>query len=154
MNISSVWFINFYVRVLSCVFHKTISPTMLIIFFFFSSHLMCPGQNWMSTVFISKSTLYSLLMYFQCIEWSRHNVYSLTLSHMYTTNMQQTTSNVFCQNIENLFNWMDNLWRKVENIVTKGEIVRFVQFLLLSLCFQKAVRCRGVRKRLLYEGKG
>ena len=32
---------------------------------------------------------------------------------------------------------MDNLWRKVENIVAKGEIARFVQFLLLSLCFQK-----------------
>ena len=26
---------------------------------------------------------------------------------------------------------MDNLWQKVENIVTKGEIARFVQFLLL-----------------------
>ena len=33
----------------------------------------------------------------------------------------------------------------------KGEIARFVQFLLLSLCFQKAVCCRGVRKLL---GKG
>ena len=30
----------------------------------------------------------------------------------------------------------------------KGEIARFEQFLLLSLCFQKAVCCRGVRKRL------
>ena len=28
---------------------------------------------------------------------------------------------------------MYNLWRKVENIVAKGEIARFVQFLLLSL---------------------
>ena len=44
---------------------------------------------------------------------------------------------------------MDNLGLKVtvENIVTKGEIARFVQFLLLSLCFQKAVCCRGIRKR-------
>ena len=48
---------------------------------------------------------------------------------------------------------MDYLWLKVENIVAKGEIARFVQFLLLSLCFQIAVCCRGVRKRL-YEGKG
>ena len=47
---------------------------------------------------------------------------------------------------------MDNLRLKVENIVAKGEIARFEQFLLLSLCFQKAVCCRGVRKRL-YEGK-
>ena len=32
---------------------------------------------------------------------------------------------------------MDNLWQKVKNIVAKGEIARFEQFLLLSLCFQK-----------------
>ena len=38
-------------------------------------------------------------------------------------------------------------------MVAKAEIARFVQFLLLSLCFQKAFCCRGVRKRL-YEGKG
>ena len=31
--------------------------------------------------------------------------------------------NIFCQKIENLYNWMDNLiWLKVENIVAKGEI--------------------------------
>ena len=48
---------------------------------------------------------------------------------------------------------MDDLWLKLENIVAKGEIARFEKFLLLSLCFQKAVCCRGVRKRL-YEGKG
>ena len=55
--------------------------------------------------------------------------------------------------IENLYNWMDNLWLKVENIVAKGEIARFEQFILLSLCFQKAVCCRGIKKRL-YEGNG
>ena len=33
---------------------------------------------------------------------------------------------------------MDNLRLKVENIVAKGEIACFEQFLLLSLCFQKA----------------
>ena len=48
---------------------------------------------------------------------------------------------------------MDNLGLKVENIVAKGEIARFEQFLLLSLCFQKAVCCIGVTKPL-YEGKG
>ena len=42
---------------------------------------------------------------------------------------------------------------KMENIVAKGEIARSEQFLLLSLCFQKAVCCRGIRKHL-YEGKG
>ena len=61
--------------------------------------------------------------------------------------------NIFCQKIENLYNWMDNLWLKLENIVAKGEIARFEQFLLMSLCFQKAVCCRDVRK-CLYEGKG
>ena len=34
----------------------------------------------------------------------------------------------------------------------KGEIARFEQFLLLSLCFQKACCCRGVRKHL-YGGE-
>ena len=34
----------------------------------------------------------------------------------------------------------------------EGEIDQFEQFLLLSLCFQKAACCIGVRKRQ-YEGK-
>ena len=71
----------------------------------------------------------------------------------HTTILQQTTLNIFCQKIENLYNWMDKLWLKVENIVAKGEIARFEQFLLLSLCFQKAVCCKGVKKHL-YEEKG
>ena len=71
----------------------------------------------------------------------------------HTAILQQTTLSVFCQNIENLHNWKDNLWQKAENIVAKVEIACFVQFLLLSLCFQKAVCCRGVRK-YLYEEKG
>ena len=41
----------------------------------------------------------------------------------------------------------------MKNIVAKGEIARFEQFLLFSLCFSKAVCCRVVRTRL-YEGKG
>ena len=32
---------------------------------------------------------------------------------------------------------MDNLSLKVENVVAKGEIARFEQFLLLSLCLKK-----------------
>ena len=43
----------------------------------------------------------------------------------HTKNLQQRTLNIFCQIMENLYNWMDNLWLKVENIVTKGEIARF-----------------------------
>ena len=68
----------------------------------------------------------------------------------HTTILQQTTLNIFCQQIENLSNWMDNLWQKVENIVAKGEIAHFVQFILLSLCFQNAVCCSGIRKRLYF----
>ena len=72
----------------------------------------------------------------------------------HTTILKQIALNIICQKIENLYNWMDNkLWLKVENIFSKGEIARYEQFLLLSLCFQKAVCCRGVRKRP-YKGKG
>ena len=39
----------------------------------------------------------------------------------HTTILQQTTLNIFCKKIENLYNWMDNL--KVENIVAKEEVV-------------------------------
>ena len=31
----------------------------------------------------------------------------------HTTILQQTTLNIFCKTIENLYNWMDNLWLKV-----------------------------------------
>ena len=48
-----------------------------------------------------------------------------------TTILQQTTLNKFYQKIENLYNWMDNLWHKAENIVSKGEIACFEQFLLV-----------------------
>ena len=63
----------------------------------------------------------------------------------HTTILQQMTLNIFCPKMENLYNWIDNLWLKVENIVTKEENARFEQFLLLSLCFQKSVRLWGER---------
>ena len=50
---------------------------------------------------------------------------------LHTTNLQQTTLNIFCQKIENLL--MDNQRLKVENILSKGEIACFKQFLLLTL---------------------
>ena len=58
------------------------------------------------------------------------------------TTYDNSAANIFCQKNENLYNWMDNLWHKVENIVAKGEIARFEQFLLLSLCFQKVEEIR------------
>ena len=61
--------------------------------------------------------------------WCRHFSYlspdNLTL-FPHATNLQQTTLNIFCQKIENLYNWMDNLWLKVENIVSKREISCFM----------------------------
>ena len=39
--------------------------------------------------------------------------------------------------MENLYNWMDNLWQKVENIVAKGEIARFEQFFFCHYVFKK-----------------
>ena len=71
----------------------------------------------------------------------------------HTTILQQTTLNVFCQKIENLHNWIDNRWQKVENIVAKGEIACFLQFLLLSLCFIKS-RLLQRRQKVSIWGKG
>ena len=71
----------------------------------------------------------------------------------HTTILQQTTLNIFCQIMENLYNWTDNLWLKVENIVTIGEIARLVQFLLLSLCFQKSRLLQRHQKASIW-GKG
>ena len=54
----------------------------------------------------------------------------------HTTILQQTTLNIVCQIIENLYNWMDNLWLKVENIVAKEEIV-FSNFFFCHYVFKK-----------------
>ena len=70
----------------------------------------------------------------------------------HTTILQQTTLNIFCQNIENLYNWMDNPWLKVEYIVAKGEIARFEQFLLLSLFSNSRLLQR--RQKASIWGKG
>ena len=66
----------------------------------------------------------------------------------HTTILQHMTLNIFCQKIENLYNWMDNQRLKVENIVAKGEITRFEQFLLLSLCLLQR------RQKACIWGKG
>ena len=63
--------------------------------------------------------------------WERFNPFP------HTTILQQTTLNIFCQKIENLFNWMDNLWLKAENIVAKGEIERFVTMFSKSCLLQR-----------------
>ena len=63
----------------------------------------------------------------------------------HTTILKQTTLNIFCQKIENLYNWMHNLWL-VENIVAKGEIAYFEQFLLLSPCLYKSCLLQRCQK--------
>ena len=67
-----------------------------------------------------------------CCMWEEVNPF------LHTTILQQTTWNIFCPKIENLYNWMDNWWLKVGNIVAKGEIARFEQFLLLVTMFSKS----------------
>ena len=71
----------------------------------------------------------------------------------HTTILHQTTLNIFWQKIENLYNWMDNLWLKGENIVAKGEIARFEQFLLLSLMLSKSHLLQRRQKASIW-GKG
>ena len=92
-------------------------------------------------------------VYYLVCDCSKVNKSAFDFHHNQQLQDNSAADDVFCQKIENLYNWMDNLWIQVENIVAKGEIARFEQFLLLILCFQKAVCCRGVRKSL-YEGKG
>ena len=71
----------------------------------------------------------------------------------HTTIMQQTTLNVFCQNIENLHTWMDNLWQKVEEHCGKRRnctfcaISSFVTMLSKSYLLQR-------RQKASIWGKG
>ena len=39
--------------------------------------------------------------------------------------------------MENLYNWMDNLWLKVENIVSKGELLVLSNFFFCHYVFKK-----------------
>ena len=55
----------------------------------------------------------------------------------HTTILQQTNWNIFCQKIENLYKWMDNLWLTVENIVAEGEIAGLSNFFFCHDVFKK-----------------
>ena len=76
----------------------------------------------------------------------------LTLSHMQThfdasgadifnpyphTILQQTTSNIFCQKIKNYFNWIDQLWLKVEKLWQKEKGLVLSNFFLCRYVFKK-----------------
>ena len=71
----------------------------------------------------------------------------------HTTILQQTTLNVFCQNIENIHNWMDNIWQKVENIVAKGEICTFCTISSFVTMFSKSCLLQRRQKASIW-GKG
>ena len=127
------------------VLHTTIFPSNWLLFHIDLSPLV---QTTLNPFPHAAKLQQTILKTFRQIYWKSLEVRGIFINPFpHKTILQQMTLNVFCQNIENLHNKMDNLWQKVENIVF------FVPFLLLSLCFQKAVCCRGVRKRL-YERKG
>ena len=71
----------------------------------------------------------------------------------HTTILQQTTLNLFCQNIENLNNWMDNLWQKVEKHCGKR---RNCTFCAISSFVTKFSKSRLLQRRLKASiwGKG
>ena len=56
--------------------------------------------------------------------------------------------------MENLYNWLYNLWLKVENIVSKGEIVLVLgNFFFCHYVFKKLSAAEASDKRL-YEWMG
>ena len=69
------------------------------------------------------------------------------------TILQQTTLNIFCQIMENLYNWMDNLWLKVENIVTKRRNCTFCAISSFVTMFSK-IRLLQRRQKASIWGKG
>ena len=57
----------------------------------------------------------------------------------HTTNLQQMTLKTISQiSMKTCLRMKEQLLNKVENIVTKGDIAHFEQFLLLSQYFQKS----------------
>ena len=67
------------------------------------------------------------------------------------TILQQTTLNIFCHKMENLSNWVDNPWLKVENIVAIGEIARAISSFITM--FSKS-RLLQRRQKASIWGKG
>ena len=54
-----------------------------------------------------------------------------------TTILQQTTLNIFCLKIENLYNWMDNLWLKWKTLWQKEKLLILSNFFLCHYVFKK-----------------
>ena len=71
----------------------------------------------------------------------------------HTTILQQTTLNVFCQNIENLHNWMDNLWQKRGKHCGKRRNCTFCAIFSFVTMFSKS-RLLQRRQKASIWGKG
>ena len=56
----------------------------------------------------------------------------------HTIILQQTTLNIFCQNIENLYNWMDNLWQIVGTLWQKEKLHVLCYFFFCHYVFKKS----------------
>ena len=94
--------------------------------------------------------VYNLIIFWNIRQFTRKSTFQAESQEHnplpHTTILQQTTLNIykkdiilllliikiyfFYQKIENLYNWMDNLWLKLENIVIQGKIARSEQFLI------------------------
>ena len=71
----------------------------------------------------------------------------------HTTILQQTTLNVFCQNIENLHNWMVNLWQKVKKHCGKRRNCTFCAISSFVTMFSKRRLLQRCQKASIW-GKG
>ena len=73
-----------------------------------------------------------------CLSQASNNRFHQSLNPFpHTTILQETALNIFCQKMKNLYNWIDNLWLKVENIVSNGEIARLSNFFFCHYVFKK-----------------
>ena len=72
----------------------------------------------------------------------------------HTTILQQTTLNLFCQKVENLYNWMDNLWQRVENIVAKRRNCTFCAISSFVTMFSKSCLLQSHQKASIWGQEG
>ena len=70
----------------------------------------------------------------QCFQSHLHQYLS---PFPHATSLQQTTLNIFCQKLENLYNWMDNLWLKVKTLWLKEKLLVLSNFFFCHYVFKK-----------------
>ena len=80
-------------------------------------------------------------------KFSRNKTYNITRHQIFTiwkslnpfpltTILQQTTLNIFCQKMENLYNWMDNLWLKWKTLWQKEKFLVLSNFFFCHYVFK------------------